>query len=230
LTADQRKMLDERRFQHIQGKFLPNGPGGWKFQLEGGVFSAGPVPDDNTVLVGLSDTRASAVIADLSYPEYLRSFDALENLLRGNGQWFNPHPWWLTFLPGSAAEPLAAEILGQVTDDGVGPFGQVTYYPMTTGAFRTPLLRIPGESVIFPFNIVRLPATDDQAAIGQMVAQNRRFYDRIRSAGGLLYPVSAMAMSENDWKTHFGSGYALLSSAKAKYDPQHIFTPGYEIF
>ena len=63
---------------------------------------------------GLSDTRASAVIVDLSYPEYLSAFYALEDMLRGNGQWFNPHPWWLTFLPDSAAESLATEILDQV--------------------------------------------------------------------------------------------------------------------
>jgi FAD/FMN-containing dehydrogenase len=230
LTADQRKVLNERRFQHIQGKFIPNESGGWTFQFEGGVFYTGSTPDDNTVLDDLSDTRASAVIADLSYSEYLNAFDVLENLLRGNGQWFNPHPWWLTFLPDSAAESLAAEILDLLTHEGVGPFGQVTYYPMTTGAFRTPLLRIPGGSVMFPLNIVRFPATNDRVAIDQMTAQNRTFYDRIRSAGGLLYPVTAMAISKDDWKTHFGSSYALLSSAKTKYDPQHIFTPGYEAF
>jgi cytokinin dehydrogenase len=92
LTADQRKVLNERRFQHIQGKFIPNGSDGWKFQLEGGVFYTGSAPDDTTVLAGLSDTRASAVTVDLSYSEYLSTFDALENILRGNGQWFNPHP------------------------------------------------------------------------------------------------------------------------------------------
>ena len=230
LTIDQRKVLDEHRFQHLQGGFIPNGLGGWRFQLEGGVFYTGSAPDDNVVLAGLSDTRASAVVADLSYPEYLNAFAAAENMLRGNGQWFNPHPWWLTFLPDSAAQSLAAEIVDQITKDGVGPFGQVTYYPVTTGAFRTPLLRIPAGSVMFPFNIVRLPATYDQAAIDQMVTQNRTFYDRIRRAGGLLYPVTAMAMSKNDWKAHFGPSYSLLSSAKTKYDPQHIFTPGYEVF
>lgn len=234
LTADQRKVLAERRFQHLQGGFIPNGSGGWKFQLEGGVFYTGSEPDgkpdDNTVLAGLSDTRTSAVIADLSYPEYLNTFATAEGMLRRNGQWFNPHPWWLTFLPGSAAESLAADILDQLTDEDVGPFGQIVYYPMTTGAFRTPLLRIPGGRVMFPFNIVRLPATDDQAAIDQMIKQNRTFYDRIRSAGGLLYPVSALAMSKNDWRAHFGPSYSLLSSAKTKYDPQHIFTPGYEVF
>ena len=230
LTADQRKVLHEGRFQHIQGGFLPNGSGGWKFQLEGGVFYAGSAPDDNTVLAGLSDTRASAVIADVAYSEYLNTFAAPEQMLRRNGQWFNPHPWWLTFLPDSAAESLAAEILDEVTSDGVGPFGQVTYYPMTTSAFRTPLLRIPAGSVVFPFNIVRLPATNDQAEINQMIVQNRTFYDRIRRAGGLLYPVTAMAMSKDDWKAHFGPSCSLLSSAKTKYDPQHIFTPGYEIF
>jgi hypothetical protein len=90
---------------------------------------------------------------------------------------------------------------------------------MTTGAFRTPLLRIPAGSLMFPFNIVRLPATNDQAAIDQMVAQNRMFYDGIRNAGGLLYPVTAMAMSKNDWKAHFGPSYSLLSSAKTPTSP-----------
>jgi cytokinin dehydrogenase len=83
---------------------------------------------------------------------------------------------------------------------------------------------------MFPFNIIRLPATSDQATIDQMVVQNRTFYERIRSTGGLLYPVTAMVMSEDDWKIHFGSGYSLLSGAKTKYDPQHLFTPGYEVF
>jgi cytokinin dehydrogenase len=230
LTADQRKVLSDRRFQHIQGAFIPNGAGGWKFQLEGGVFYTGSAPDDNAVLAGLSDDRATAVIADLSYAEYLNAFDGLENILRGNGQWFNPHPWWLTFLPDSAGESLAAEILGQVTNDGVGPFGRFSYYPMTNSAFRTPMLRIPGGGVMFTFNIVRIPATKDQATIDAMVAQNRAFYERIRSAGGVLYPVSGFAMSKNDWRTHFGPKFSQLSSAKSKYDPSHIFTPGYEVF
>lgn len=68
LTADQRKVLGEHRFQHIQGGFIPNGSGGWRFQLEGGVFYTGSAPDDNAVLAGLSDTRSSAAIADLPYP------------------------------------------------------------------------------------------------------------------------------------------------------------------
>jgi hypothetical protein len=61
-----------------------------------------------------------------------------------------------------------------------------------------------------------------------MIAQNRAIYDRIRRGGGLLYPVTAMAMSKNDWKAT--SSYSLLASAQTKYDPRHIFTPGYEVF
>ena len=49
LTADQREVLGERRFQHLQGGFIPNGSGGWRFQLEGGVFYTGSPPDDNVV-------------------------------------------------------------------------------------------------------------------------------------------------------------------------------------
>ena len=230
LTADQRKVLDDGRFQHVQGAFQPNGSGGWRFQLEGGVFYTASEPDDGKVLAGLSDGRASAVIVDLSYADHLNAFAVPEAMLRGNGQWFNPHPWFLTFLPDSAAASLAAEVRDQLTADGLGPFGQVVCYPMTTDALRTPLLRIPEGSVMFPFNLIRLPATNDPAAIEQMIAQNRAFYERVRAIGGVLYPVTAMAMSKDDWQAHFGSSHSLLAGAKATYDPRHIFTPGYEVF
>ena len=41
-------------------------------------------------------------------------------------------------------------------------------------------------------------AINDGAKVEQMIARNRALYDRIRSAGGILYPVSALPMSRND--------------------------------
>src|SRR5207302_3526863 len=60
------------------------------------------------------------------------------------------------------------------------PFGRITYYPMLTRASRTPLVRLPDESVAFPFNVIRIPASNDAARTAQMVAQNRELYGRIR--------------------------------------------------
>ena len=37
LTADQRRVLDEQRFDQLQGAILPDGRGGWRYQLEAAV-------------------------------------------------------------------------------------------------------------------------------------------------------------------------------------------------
>lgn len=228
LSMDQRITLAERRFDYLQGAVLPDGAGRWRYQLEGVVFyDIDQVPDDRAVLASLSDDRGAAEIADLTYIDDFNAFARFEHLLRSKGQWFSPHPWLLTFLRGSNAERVASEILEGLSNEDVGPFGRITYYPLLTEPLRTPLVRVPDESIVFPFNLVRMPASDDVAKAEQMVNKNRVLYDAIRSAGGFLYPVSAFPMSRGDWKDHFGSKWSLLDDAKRRYDPHQILTPGY---
>ena len=43
---------------------------------------------------------------------------------------------------------------------------------------------------------------------------NRAIYERVRDAGGTLYPVSAFPMSRDDWRRHFGAAFDQLSDAK----------------
>jgi cytokinin dehydrogenase len=231
LMADQRRVLAEGRFDQLQGAVLPDGSGGWRYQLDGAVFhGSGSVPDDKAVLSGLSDERAAAVIADVSYREDALAFGKFETLLRSKGQWFNPQPWLLTFLRGSNAERVADDILAGLTGDAVGPFGRITIHPVLTKAFRTPLVRLPEEDIVFVFNLIRIPASNDAAMAERMVAENRKLYDRIREAGGVQYPVGAFAMSPGDWEVHFGSGWPQLREAKRRYDPGHLLAPGYNVF
>ena len=230
LAADQRRMLTEGRFDQLQGAILPDGSGGWRYQLDGAVYYAsGSVPDDKTVLSGLSDERGAAVIADLTYREDALAFGKFESLLRAKGQWSKPQPWLLTFLRGSNAERVAGDILGGLNGDAVGPFGRITFYPLLTKAFQTPLLRLPAEDIVFVFNLIRISPSNDAAA-ARMVAENRMLYDRIRDAGGVLYPVSACAMSPLDWEIHFGLGWPQLREAKRRYDSGHLLAPGYNLF
>ncbi|WP_247830286.1 FAD-binding protein [Bradyrhizobium sp. 200] len=231
LAADQRRVLMEGRFDQLQGAVLPDGSGGWRYQLDGAVYhGSGSAPDDKAVLSGLSDERGAAVIADLTYREDALAFGKFESLLRSKGQWSNPQPWLLTFLRGSNAERVAADILAGLKGDAVGPFGRITFYPLLTKAFRTPLVRLPAEDIVFVFNLIRIPASNDAAAVERMVAENRTLYDRIREAGGVLYPVSAFAMSPFDWEVHFASTWPQLREAKRRYDPGHLLAPGYNVF
>ena len=66
--------------------------------------------------------------------------------------------------------------------------------------------------------------------IERMTASNRALYDRVRDAGGVLYPVSAFPMRAADWRDHFGAAWPRLYEAKERYDPCHTLTPGYEVF
>ena len=125
---------------------------------------------------------------------------------------------------------MASEILDGLSDEDLGPFGRITYYPMHTGAFRTPLLRLPDEDIAVTFNIIRIPAQNDAAKTEQAIADNRVLYERIRDAGGVQYPVSAFPMTRDDWKDHFGSTWPMLREAKRRFDPDNLLTPSYNIF
>ncbi|MBB4372855.1 FAD/FMN-containing dehydrogenase [Bradyrhizobium sp. cir1] len=229
LTADQRRALDEARFDQLQGAVVPDGAGGWRYQLEAGVFyDSSSAPDDKTLLAGLADKHET--VSDLAFGDDANAFAKLEKLLRSNGQWFNPHPWLLSYLRGSNALEIASEVIAGLNSDDLGPFGRITYYPMFTDSCRTPLLRLPDERIVFPFNLIRIPSSADKENADRQVARNRCVYDHIRSAGGMLYPVSALGMSSQDWADHFGPRWPLLREARRRHDPAGILTPGYDLF
>jgi FAD/FMN-containing dehydrogenase len=127
-------------------------------------------------------------------------------------------------------ETVVAAELARLTPADLGPFGQVTLSAFRTDAVRTPLIRLPSDPVCYAFNLVRIPGTDDAAAAARLVAANRTIYERVRDAGGTLYPVSAFAMSHDDWRTHFGETFAQLWGAKRQFDPMRLLAPGYDVF
>jgi FAD/FMN-containing dehydrogenase len=112
----------------------------------------------------------------------------------------------------------------------LGPFGQVVVSPILRESVTSPLLRLPSDSLCHTFNLFRLPATENTGLARRLVEANRAVYDRVRDAGGTLYPVSAFPMSRAEWRAHFGVAFDQLSDAKHAYDPAHVLTPGYEVF
>lgn len=229
LAKDQRRILEEKRADHLQGAILARGPG-WQHQLEMVTFARdSALPRDNEVLAGLADDRSQAQLDELTYLEHLQSFDRYEEFLRSTGDWSNPHPWLLTFLPGSTADKIASDILDGLSANDLGDNGLVTFYPITTAQIRTPYFRLPPEDVVFPFNLVRFSSADPARA-AQLVNQNRAIYDRVRAGGGVLYPVSAFPLAPADWQKHFGDLWPAFHLAKQQFDPRHGLAPGQGIY
>lgn len=229
LVNDERLLSADDRFDAVQGAVLPT-PTGWTFRLDAvKAFSTDP-PDDSLLLAGLSDNRAHAQRSTLSYTAYLNRLAALEQALRGNGQWFFPHPWLTTFVGDAAVESVVGRELGLLEPADLGPLGQVVLSAFRRQAVTSPLLRLPADDLVYAFNFVRIPATDDRAEADRLVSANRAMYERVSAEGGTLYPVSAFPMSRNDWRRHFGPAFHQLRDARRTYDPWNVLTPGYEVF
>ena len=193
--------------------------------------SAGRRPDDDAPLAGLSDDPSRREASTLGYLGYLDRLSALEAALRADGQWGFPHPWLTTFVGETAVESVVGGELARLDPPAdLGPLGQAALNPIRRDAVRTPLLRMPPDPLVHAFNLIRLPAADDAGEARRLVAANRAAYERIRDAGGTLYPVSALPMSGADRRAHLGPAFERLEAAQRAFDPDDVITPGYEVF
>jgi FAD/FMN-containing dehydrogenase len=230
LLTDERLLAADHRFDAVQGAALAT-PTGWKYRLDAvAQFSGNNPPDDAVLLAGLSDDRPAAQLSTLPYFDDLNRLAALEQRLRSNGQWFYPHPWLTTFVGDAEVESVVSGELATLTPADLGTFGQVMLSAFRRQAVTSPLLRLPADDLVYGFNLIRLPTTNDAIAADRLVTANRAIYERVQAAGGTLYPVSAFPMSRDDWHRHFGSAWGALRDAKQHFDPGDVLTPGYEVF
>jgi hypothetical protein len=200
------------------------------FRIEAVTGFSDDRPDDDAVLDGLYDDRAKAQLASSPYAEHVDRLAALEKALRANGQWSLPHPWVTTFIGDPAVEAVVDAELDRLAPADLGRFGQVVLSPTRRDAIRTPLLRLPSDRLCYGFNLIRVPATGDRATVARLVAANAAVYERVRDAGGTLYPVSAVPMTRGDWHGHIGPEFERFRAAKRAFDPDAVLTPGYEVF
>jgi FAD/FMN-containing dehydrogenase len=231
MLADQRRLVSDSRFQALQGA-IAHTNGGWTYRIDAAVFeTAESAPaDDRRGLDGLAADPGSAKMRTLPYFDYLDRLALLERLLRSKGRWSHPHPWLTTFVGETRIERVAREELAHLAPSDLGEFGQVLLSPLRRSANTSPFLQLPPEESIYAFNLVRLPNTDDATEAHRLTTANRAAYDRIRAVGGVLYPVSAFAMSSGNWQAHFGAAWPRMLQAKAEFDPDHLLTPGCELF
>ncbi|KAB8319070.1 FAD-binding protein [Tolypothrix campylonemoides VB511288] len=229
-THDQRLLIEDKRFNYVEGQIISDPNGGWRYLLEAASFYTPPnEPDNISLLASLSYTRGTEQIEDKIYFDFLNRLSPTVAFLQSIGVWSNPHPWINLFVPGTAVEQYISEVVSILTlaDTGNSP---ILLYPVKTDRFTLPLFRVPNEQIVFLFAILRTAPSDDDTTSARMLADNRRLFERNRDLGGTRYPVDAIAFSQEDWQQHFGSVWSRLVNAKRRYDPDNVLTPGQGIF
>ena len=228
--SDLEKLIDDRRFDTVQGFAVPDGAGGWLFQLETTkYFSPGNEPNDASLLSGLAFNPGTQSAQDMTYFDYVNRLAPLVAFLRQVGVWDFPHPWVNLFVPAATAEILVGETLATLTVDDIGQ-GPILIYPFNRELFRAPFFRVPASRHFFVFALLRtaVPPTPERAA--QLVAANRTLFDRAVALGGKRYPFDSVPMTKHDWQKHYQRLWGAFVSSKRHFDPDGILTPGPGIF
>jgi FAD/FMN-containing dehydrogenase len=219
LTADQRTVVRDGRFDYVEGQ-VQAGPDGWLYVLD--VATSGASED----IGDLAYTRGAEEVEDLSHVDFLDRLAPSVEDLKATGEWARPHPWLNVFLPGSATDRLVEEVLDDLTPAGIGLSGVILLYPVPRRLLRAPLLRVPEDELVFLFTLLRA-ASPGAATPEAMVAANHAVYERVLAAGGTQYPVGTITTG---WPRHFGEQWPRLRNARRTYDPAGILTPGQGIF
>jgi cytokinin dehydrogenase len=230
LTTDQVTLIQEGRFDYVEGAAFPDGAGGWLFSLEAAkYFEVAAPPDDAAMLAGLSFLPGTESSADASYFDFVNRLAPLVAFLQSIGVWGLPHPWLNLFLPGGQAASFVQDTLATVTVDDVGQ-GPVLLYPFLRAAATAPFLPLPGDDVVFLFSLLRNSLPYIPGHLAAQLQQNRAIYDAAHAIGSTQYAIGSIPFSAADWEDHFGPAWLDFVDAKDEHDPDRVLTPGQGIF
>jgi cytokinin dehydrogenase len=233
LTADQRLVQADGRFSFVEGEaeLNPNGPG-WLYYLEAGAYYDSVPPDDQALISDLHYERGTEQIDTLGYYDFLDRLAPAVAFLESTGEWYDPHPWWNMFLPGSVTDEFVSGVMASLTEADIGASGVILLYPLQRPVLRAPLLRVPDEPVVFLFSVLRTAAPDLGGALSAdvMLGDNRALFERARALGGYQYPIGSIPLAPGDWPRHYGPEWPFFAAARRRYDPRGILTPGPGIF
>ena len=228
--SDLEKLIDDGRFDTVQGFAVPDGAGGWLFQLETTkYFSPGGEPDDASLLSGLAFNPGTQTAQDMTYFDYLNRLAPLIAFLRQIGVWDLPHPWVNLFVPAANAQTLIGETLANLTVDDIGQ-GPILIYPFNRNVFRAPFFRVPDSRHFFVFALLRNAVPPTPERVAELLADNRELFERATMLGGKRYPFDSVPMTRHDWQKHYQPLWGAFVSAKRHFDPDEILTPGQGIF
>ncbi|MEV7614095.1 FAD-binding protein [Streptomyces sp. NPDC089799] len=225
ITAQQARLIEEGRFDYLVGQALPT-EAGWTYMIEAAAYD-GTAADDARLTGDLE--YATVEVQDVPYFDFLNRLAPAVDALRSMGEWQRPHPWYDSFLPASTVNTVVTETLSGLKAGAIGATAVILLYPVLTAKCSTPLPVMPDEDLVYLFSLLKVSSPGADSA-EEMVAANRIQYDATRDAGGCWYPIGSVPLTKDDWAGHFGSFWAEFETARHRYDPDGILTPGQRIF
>src|SRR5262245_42591496 len=138
LIGDLNRVMDDERFDQIEGWALPQPDGTWAYLLEAIAFHApaGP-PSDHALLDGLHHLPEATQTADMSFWEW--STRVPLNLPK------QPHPWIDLIVPGSAITAFVGDVQATIKPLAPGDSFSILLIPMKPARFTRSLFRAPSE-------------------------------------------------------------------------------------
>jgi cytokinin dehydrogenase len=223
-------LIENGRFDTVQGFAAPVSTGGWSYSLEVTKgFTTGHEPNDAALLAGLHFLSGQQASQDISYFDYLNRLAPTVAFLKQIGVWYFPHPWVDLLVPADRAESFIGGALDALDPADLGQ-GPILIYPYRRNRFKAPNFRVPEGDTFFLFGLLRtaIPPTPERSA--ELVTANRALFEQARAVGGFFYPVDSVPMSPQDWRRHFGPRWPQFFAAKEAFDPEALLAPGQGIF
>ncbi|HET9954567.1 MAG TPA: FAD-binding protein [Polyangiaceae bacterium] len=231
-VTDQTKLVSEHRFSYLEGQVTKSADGlSYRYMIEAvQYFEPGDEPDAAALVADLAyDASTSPAPSAIPYLDFAFRLEPVIQFLKQANLWGLPHPWLSLWVPASKAASYVQSIVANLSDFQTGQ-GPILFYPVWKPAVRSPLYRLPEETVSFAFNILRTAIPGATDSVDNLLASNRALYDQLVALGGTRFPIGAIPFSPSDWRAHFGADWPRFERLKRKYDPQHILTPGQRVF
>ncbi len=230
LIADQVMLMNEGRFDYVEGLGLPQPDNSYVLLLEAvKYFHPSSPPDDAAMLAGLNFIPGTATPETLPVFDFFNRIGPIAAFTQFTGEWYLPHPLTDFFLPSSTAAAFITDTLANTPAIDIG-YGPVLIYPFPRAKVTAPFVPLPNESVCVLFSLLRWAPSADPAVVADLVAKNRVVFEGARALGGKRYSIGSVEFSQADWITHFGLRWPLFFTQKLLNDPLNTLTPGQGIF
>ena len=237
LFGDYRTLFNRGEFDEVYNVCVPPGSVPFVYQLNTTVFFDPAVPpDDAHLLRDLSLPQEAAVVQDRSYPDYALAVEELFGFLKAAISWDSLlKPWFDVWLPDSAVKQYVSDAAAGLTQRDIGAGGFVLLFAQRRSKMTRPFFRVPpaeGEGWVWLFDTLttsNVPGPDPDF-VNEMLARNRRLFERARGVGGTRFPIGAQVFTREDWVRQYGETWAKFARRKKKYDPDNILTLGPGIF